>query len=53
MFKSPLIFILYGVKLAYKRTIEELREIERLKPMLEKVRVEDVVKGIREDREGK
>ena len=41
------------MKLAYKRTIEELGEIERLKAVLEKVRVEDSVKGIREDREGK
>ena len=33
-----------------KRKVEELGEIERLKPILEKVRVEDSVKGIREDR---
>ena len=34
-----------------KREIEELKEeIDRLKPILEKISVEDIVKGIREDR---
>jgi len=34
--------------------LEEIRRrIERLKPVLEKVRIEDVVKGIREDRESR
>jgi antitoxin CcdA len=35
-----------------KREMEELKgEIERLKPILEKVSTEDIVKGIREDRD--
>ncbi len=35
-----------------RRKVQELKEeIERLKPVLEKIRMEDVVKGIREDRE--
>ena len=34
-----------------KREIEELKEeIDRLKPILEKISIEDIVKGIREDR---
>jgi antitoxin CcdA len=35
-----------------KREIEELKEeIDRLKPILEKVSVEDIVKSIREERD--
>jgi hypothetical protein len=35
-----------------KREIEELKEeIDRLKPILEKVSIEDIVKSIREDRD--
>ncbi len=37
-----------------KREVEELKEeIERLKPILEKVSMEDIVKGIREDRDSR
>jgi antitoxin CcdA len=37
-----------------KREVAELKEeIERLKPVLEKVSMEDVVKSIREDRENR
>ena len=37
-----------------KREIEELKEeITRLKPILEKIGVEDVAKGIREDRDSR
>jgi polyhydroxyalkanoate synthesis regulator phasin len=37
-----------------KREIEELKEeIDRLRPTLEKVSVEDVVKSIREDRDSR
>jgi dihydroorotase len=35
-----------------KREIEELKEeIDRLKPILEKVSIEDIVKSIREERD--
>lgn len=35
-----------------KREIEELKEeIDRLKPILEKVNIEDIVKSIREERD--
>ena len=37
-----------------KREIEELKEeIDRLKPILEKISIEDIVKGIREDRDSR
>jgi hypothetical protein len=37
-----------------KREIEELKkEIDRLEPTLEKVSMEDIVKSIREDRDGR
>jgi polyhydroxyalkanoate synthesis regulator phasin len=37
-----------------KREMEELKEeIDRLKPILEKVSIEDIVKGIREDRDSR
>jgi antitoxin CcdA len=37
-----------------KREVAELKEeIDRLKPVLEKVSIEDVVKSIREDRENR
>jgi len=36
-----------------KRKVEKVKgEIERLRPILEKMRIEDIVKDIREDREG-
>jgi Ulp1 family protease len=37
-----------------KREIEELKkEIEQLKPILDKISMEDVVRGIREDRDNR
>ncbi len=37
-----------------KKEVEELKEeISRLKPILEKVSIEDIVKGIREDRDNR
>jgi post-segregation antitoxin (ccd killing protein) len=37
-----------------KREVEELKkEIEQLKPILDKMSMEDVVKGIREDRDSR
>jgi antitoxin CcdA len=37
-----------------KREIEELKEeIDRLKPILEKVSIEDIVKSIREERDNR
>jgi hypothetical protein len=37
-----------------KREVEELKvEIEKLKPILDKVSVEDIVKSIREDRDSR
>ena len=37
-----------------KREVAELKEeIERLKPILEKIPVEDIVKSIREDRDSR
>jgi antitoxin CcdA len=37
-----------------RREVEELKEeIDRLKPILEKVSIEDIVKGIREDRDSR
>lgn len=37
-----------------RREIEELKqEINKLKPVLEKVSMDDIVKGIREDRENR
>jgi antitoxin CcdA len=37
-----------------KREIEELKEeIDRLKPILEKVSIEDIVKSIREERDAR
>ena len=37
-----------------KREVEELKEeINRLKPILEKISVEDIVKSIREDRDSR
>jgi len=37
-----------------KREVEELKvEIDKLKPILDKVSVEDIVKSIREDRDSR
>ena len=37
-----------------KREVQELKEeIDRLKPILAKVSIEDIVKGIREDRDSR